>query len=91
MLPLAVQAAMAAIEKICPEAKNLLLIPERHTRNSFYLKNVARLMQIFHQAGLNVRLGTLDETITEPTECALPDGSTLTRRAAGAQPAAASA
>src|SRR5512136_2256748 len=25
MLPLAVQAAMAAIEKICPEAKNLLL------------------------------------------------------------------
>ena len=28
MLPLAVQAAMAAIEKICPEAKNLLLIPE---------------------------------------------------------------
>ncbi|HNB47435.1 MAG TPA: glutamate--cysteine ligase, partial [Burkholderiaceae bacterium] len=24
MLPLAVQAAMAAIEKICPEAKNLL-------------------------------------------------------------------
>ena len=27
MLPLAVQAAMAAIEKICPEAKNLLLDP----------------------------------------------------------------
>src|ERR1035438_8979810 len=37
MLPLAVQAAMAAIEKICPEAKNLLLIPEKHPRNSFYL------------------------------------------------------
>jgi glutamate--cysteine ligase len=31
MLPLAVQAAMAAIEKICPEAKNLLVIPENHT------------------------------------------------------------
>ena len=78
MLPLAVQAAMAAIEKICPEAKNLLLIPEQHTRNSFYLMNIAQLMQIFHQAGLNVRLGTLDETITKPTEVALPDGSTLT-------------
>ena len=63
MLPLAVQAAMAAIEKICPEAKNLLLIPGTHTRNSFYLMNVARLMEIFHQAGLNVRLGTLDESI----------------------------
>jgi glutamate--cysteine ligase len=28
MLPLAVQAAMAAIEKICPEAHNLLIVPE---------------------------------------------------------------
>ncbi len=78
MLPLAVQAAMAAIEKICPEAKNLLLIPEKHTRNTFYLANVQRLMQIFHMAGLNVRLGTLDDSITQPTEIALPDGSALT-------------
>jgi glutamate--cysteine ligase len=78
MLPLAVQAAMAAIEKICPEAKNLLLIPEKHTRNTFYLANVQRLMQIFHQAGLNVRLGTLDEAISAPTTLALPDGSELT-------------
>ena len=78
MLPLAVQAAMAAIEKICPEAKNLLLIPEKHTRNSFYLMNVARLMEIFHQAGLNVRLGTLDDAITAPTQVPLPDGSSLT-------------
>ncbi len=77
MLPLAVQAAMAAIEKICPEAKNLLMIPEKHTRNTFYLQNVARLSQIFHQAGLNVRLGTLDPEIKEPTTLALPDGGTL--------------
>jgi len=77
MLPLAVQAAMAAIEKICPEAKNLLLIPEKHTRNSFYLTNVQRLQQIFHQAGLNVRLGSLDDAIKEPTQIPLPDGSEL--------------
>jgi glutamate--cysteine ligase len=78
MLPLAVQAAMAAIEKICPEAKNLLLIPERNTRNTFYLTNVQRLMQVFHQAGLNVRLGTLDEAVRAPTEIGLPDGSSIT-------------
>jgi glutamate--cysteine ligase len=78
MLPLAVQAAMAAIEKICPEAKNLLLIPEKQGRNTFYLASVQRLMQIFHMAGLNVRLGSLDATIAQPTEVALPDGSTLT-------------
>jgi glutamate--cysteine ligase len=77
MLPLSVQAAMAAIEKYCPDAKNLLLIPERHTRNTFYLQNVARLMQIFRQTGLNVRLGTLSEEITEPSPIELPDGSQL--------------
>ncbi len=43
MLPLAVQAAMAAIEKICPEARNLLVVPESHTRNSFYLSNLLQL------------------------------------------------
>jgi len=42
-MPLCVQAAMSAIEKICPEARNLLLVPENHTRNQFYLMNVARL------------------------------------------------
>src|SRR3954467_3513843 len=66
MLPLAVQAAMAAIQKICPEAKNLLLVPEKHTRNPYYLQNVRTLTRIFSLAGLNVRLGTLDEGITSP-------------------------
>ncbi|MFZ6749324.1 glutamate--cysteine ligase [Undibacterium sp. Ren11W] len=78
MLPLAVQAAMAAIEKYCPDAKNLLLIPEVQTRNAFYLQNIARQMQIFRQTGLNVRLGTLDASIKEPTNINLPDGTQLT-------------
>ena len=58
---------MAAIEKICPEAKNLLVIPENHTRNTFYLSNVAQLKRIFHMAGLNVRIGSIDPDIKEPT------------------------
>ncbi len=78
MLPLAVQAAMAAIEKICPEAKNLLLIPGCSTADESALANIQRLVQIFHQAGLNVRLGSLDESVTRPTEVALADGSALT-------------
>src|ERR1700757_1965198 len=77
VLPLAVQAAMASIEKICPDAKNLLVIPERHTRNAFYLENVARLAAIMRQAGLNVRFGTLDETIVGPVTIALSDGQKL--------------
>lgn len=77
MLPLAVQAAMAAIDKYCPDAKNLLLIPEGHTRNTFYLQNVARLVQIFRQTGLNVRLGSLSEDVRGPTPVELPDGSSI--------------
>jgi len=77
MLPLAVQAAMAAIEKICPEAKNLLLIPEAHTRSTFYLASVQRLMAVFTQAGLNVRLGSLDPSLKQPLKLALADGGEL--------------
>ena len=77
MLPLAVQAAMAAIEKICPEARNLLLVPERRVKNTFYLQSLQRLVQVFTQAGLNVRLGSMDGEITAPTPLALPDGSEL--------------
>ena len=78
MLPLAVQAAMAAIEKICPEARNLLVVPENHTRNSFYLANVLQLKRIFHQAGLNVRFGSLSADIKEPTTLDLPTGESIT-------------
>ena len=78
MLPLAVQAAMAAIEKICPEAKNLLVIPENHTRNTFYLSNVVQLQRIFHMAGLNVRVGSISPEIKETTVIDLPGGEQVT-------------
>jgi glutamate--cysteine ligase len=78
MLPLAVQAAMAAIEKICPEARNLLVVPENETRNSFYWSNVLQLKRIFHQAGLNVRFGSLSAEIKAPTTLNLPTGESIT-------------
>ena len=78
MLPLAVQAAMAAIEKICPEARNLLVVPENHTHNTFYLSNLLQLKRIFHQAGLNVRFGSLNPEIKEPTAFNVPNGEAIT-------------
>ena len=78
MLPLAVQAAMAAIEKICPEARNLLVVPENHTHNTFYLSNLLQLKRIFHQAGLNVRFGSLNPEIKEPTAFDVPNGEAIT-------------
>jgi len=78
MLPLAVQAAMAAIEKICPEARNLLVVPENHTHNTFYLSNLLQLKRIFHQAGLNVRFGSLNPEIKGPTSFNVPNGEAIT-------------
>ena len=80
MLPLAVQAAMVAIEKICPEAKNLLLIPENNSNNAsntFYLSSIAQLRRVFHMAGLNVRIGSIDPEIKENTPIALPNGESI--------------
>jgi glutamate--cysteine ligase len=77
MLPLAVQAAMAAIEKICPEARNLLVIPQNQANSTFYLANIAQLRRIFHMAGLNVRIGSIDPAIKKPTTVELPNGDSV--------------
>ncbi len=78
MLPLAVQAAMAAIEKICPEARNLLIVPQNHLRNTFYLSNLVQLRRIFQMAGLNVRIGSISPDVKKATVIALPDGDSIT-------------
>jgi len=76
-MPLAVQAATAAIEKICPDARNLLLVPENHTRNRWYLENVATLAAIMRQTGLEVRIGTFNPEIAAPTELETATGKKL--------------
>ncbi len=77
-MPLCVQAAQAAVERICPEACNLLMIPENHTRNQFYLQNVAQLVRILQHSGLNVRVGSLLPEIMQPTTIELTNGATVT-------------
>src|SRR5512134_2955997 len=52
LLPLCVQAVQAAVERVCPDARGVLLVPENHTRNTFYLRNVATLERIVRQAGM---------------------------------------
>ncbi|MDZ7939340.1 MAG: glutamate--cysteine ligase [Rhodoferax sp.] len=78
MLPLAVQAAQAAIEKICPEARNLLIIPENTARSGYQLTNLAQLRRIFHMAGLNVRIGSINPAVKKSTTIDLPGGESIT-------------
>ncbi len=77
-LPLCVQAAQAAVERVCPDARGVLLVPENHTRNTFYLSNVATLANILRQAGVRVRVGSLLPEIREATTIPLPEGESLT-------------
>jgi glutamate--cysteine ligase len=58
--PLAIQATTIAIEKICPEAAKIIIIPENHSRNIFYFKNLLSLTEILKNAGLEVEIGNLD-------------------------------
>ncbi len=75
--PLAVQAAMIALDKACPDARGVVLVPENHTRNTFYLRNLAALAHILRQAGMKVRIGSLLPEITAPTQIEIPDNGTL--------------
>src|SRR5688572_33088463 len=56
---LCVQALQAAIERVCPTAAGVLLVPENHTRNKFYLENVATLQDLIRKAGSHCRIGSL--------------------------------
>ncbi len=77
-LPLYVQAFQSAVERVCPEARKLLLIPENHTRNQGYLKNLLALSQFIDQAGLDTLIVSLRPDITEKTILTLDNGQTLT-------------
>lgn len=55
------------IPSIC-KTKNILVIPEAHTRNLFYLSNLNSLREILVNADYNVVLGSIREDIDETLE-----------------------
>lgn len=58
-MSLYVQSVQVILSELCPDATRLLIIPESHTRNIFYLESIAVLQEIFIQAGYETRLGHL--------------------------------
>jgi glutamate--cysteine ligase len=67
-IPLASQSINNLINRYCNNARSVLLIPENHTRNQAYLKNIYTLQYILEQAGIETKIGSLSPEITEPTE-----------------------
>ncbi|ANN95856.1 TPA: glutamate--cysteine ligase [Legionella pneumophila] len=76
-LPLCIQAAQSALIEYIPDCTKILLLPESHTRNKYYLQSLNVLKTIFVKAGFIVRIGSLDPDIKEPTEIILEQGETL--------------
>lgn len=66
-LPLCIQAAQSVLMDSYPKCTKILILPESHTRNSYYLQSLNVLRDIFSKAGFLVRIGSLDPAITEPT------------------------
>ena len=77
-VPLSIQAASVAIEKFCPDAKKILIIPENHTRNTFYLKNLYSLHNILSKAGLEVRFGSINDEVKAPEVITIEPDKSIT-------------
>ena len=72
-----IQAVQATIAEICPDVTRLLLIPENHSRNIYYLESLACLVEILKQAGFEVKIGSLDESQNKSKTKILPSGFQL--------------
>lgn len=73
-MPLCVNAAQMAVERVCPNATRILIVAENHTRNLFYLESLETLRQIFETAGLEARIGSLRDDLEEEKTLILPSG-----------------
>lgn len=65
-LPLCVQALQSVLGDAGKPYTNILLLPESHTRNQYYLQSLQVIYKIVSQAGFTVRIGSLDPDLTEP-------------------------
>ena len=74
---LAVHAAQTAVTQVCPIADGILIIPENHTRNTFYFENLYALQNILENAGYEVQIGSLNSEIDAPMIIDLPSGNAL--------------
>ncbi len=76
--PLCIQALQTAMDRYCPRASRILLVPESHTRNLYYLESLASLIQMLELSGFQVSVGSLLPEVTGPQTLNLPSGRSLT-------------
>lgn len=76
-IPLCIHAVQSTLRDSVPDCTKILLLPENHTRNRYYLQSLSVLRDILAKAGFIVRIGHLDPAVTEPVEMVTDSGQTL--------------
>lgn len=76
-MPLCIQAAQSVMADFMPCCRKIILIPESHTRNPFYLQSLSVLRNIFIKAGFWVRIGSMDPELASPLEYPTANGDIL--------------
>lgn len=74
-IDLSIDAAKLVVKQAAADAQTILLIPENHTRNTFYWENVKALVTILTGAGFEVRVGSLLPDLIEARDMPVTNGS----------------
>lgn len=75
---LCIQALQLGIEKVGGTIDRVLIIPESHTRNMYYLESLKVLMTLVEKAGFEVCIGSLNRESASAASIDLESGSSLT-------------
>lgn len=76
-LPLCIQAVQSYFLSTNPGCRRVLILPERHTRNTFYFQSLRVLHDILLKAGFDVRVGSLDLSSLHNVQDITFDGGSL--------------
>src|SRR5690606_29471507 len=72
-----IQSLQLALDRMGGKIDRILLIPEHHTRNLFYLENVHVLQSLIEKAGFEVRIGSLLPGLEGVTTISLQTGDQI--------------
>ncbi len=75
--PLCIQAIQLAVEHLSNAVDRIVIVPEDHTRNQFYMENIATLQGLIERAGFEVRLGSLIPDLDTTMKVELASGRSV--------------
>ncbi|MCD6046048.1 MAG: transporter ATP-binding protein [Gammaproteobacteria bacterium] len=77
-IPLAHLAVQQYWQHYMPQCERIVLIPENHSRNGYYFKSLLVLSSILTKAGFEVKIASIDPSVTAAKTLAVEDGEEFT-------------